>query len=488
MKFLRADVLALGLILLLGVAVRLRFLDRPMQYDEAYTYNEYASRPLADGLSRYTFPNNHLLNTLLVHVSLALLDDSPRSIRLPAFLAGVLLIPASYRMVAGLAGRPAGLVAAALVAGSEPLVNYSTNARGYSFVCLATVALVILARRIRATGGRVGDWVGLIVAAALGFYAIPTMLYPFGAVWLWLAAALRWPGARRPGAVRLDRLTIATLSTVGLTAALYTPVFLGTGLKSVVANPFVVPQPIGRVVAALPGSLVEAFRQWNFDVPLAFGGAALVAWLGALAAARGGPGPDRVRPISALFALMLGWSVAVALGQRVVPYPRIWLFALPIYAGCVAAGLMAWIERFGGADGKLARSVPGLAGGMCLLLCWAVARGDATLQETRELSLDQAAAVARALGAQTQPTDAVIATTPCDATLTYELIRQHLPTNLLADYRVARARRLFVVVGHAAGQSLPEILAATRTPRAAYADPALVLDLGGALVYRLDRR
>src|SRR5437588_766517 len=40
---LRHPACALAVILALGIAARLWFLHRPMQYDEAYTYNEYAS-------------------------------------------------------------------------------------------------------------------------------------------------------------------------------------------------------------------------------------------------------------------------------------------------------------------------------------------------------------------------------------------------------------------------------------------------------------
>src|SRR5437016_4651682 len=153
----RLETAALMAIVVAGIAVRLGFLSRPMQLDEAYTYNEYASKPLLDGLSWYTLPNNHLLNTFLVHVSTATFGNERWAVRLPTFAAGVLLIPATFAMVARLCGRPPALLAAALVAASEPLIDYSINARGYTLVALLTVLLVVLASRISEGGGQVWD-------------------------------------------------------------------------------------------------------------------------------------------------------------------------------------------------------------------------------------------------------------------------------------------------------------------------------------------
>ena len=63
-----------------------------MRYDEALTFNEFASRPLYYGLSYYPDPNNHLLNTLLMHLAFLGLGNQPWVLRLPALAAGVLLV------------------------------------------------------------------------------------------------------------------------------------------------------------------------------------------------------------------------------------------------------------------------------------------------------------------------------------------------------------------------------------------------------------
>lgn len=53
----------------IGICLRVWHLGRAVRYDEAWTYVEFASRPLVIGLSNYTAPNNHLLNTLFIHFS-----------------------------------------------------------------------------------------------------------------------------------------------------------------------------------------------------------------------------------------------------------------------------------------------------------------------------------------------------------------------------------------------------------------------------------
>jgi hypothetical protein len=131
-----------ALITLAGAALRARYLSQPMRYDEAFTYLAYASQPLAKGLARYDYPNNHLLHTLLVHVTTTVFGNHPWSLRLPAYTAGVALVPAWWWAVRGLYPGAAGLLTAGLVAGSSPLVEFSTNARGYMLVALDCALLV----------------------------------------------------------------------------------------------------------------------------------------------------------------------------------------------------------------------------------------------------------------------------------------------------------------------------------------------------------
>lgn len=68
-----------------------------MRSDEAFTFTTYVAKPLLIGLSDYlTCCGNHILHSLLVRFSYSLFGNQPWVIRLPALLAGVLLVPASY--------------------------------------------------------------------------------------------------------------------------------------------------------------------------------------------------------------------------------------------------------------------------------------------------------------------------------------------------------------------------------------------------------
>src|SRR3954471_17324529 len=99
------DLIALAAVSFPGAAVRMAYVrSESMRGDEAFTYNEYASKSLAD-VFNYTFPNNHLLNTLLSSLATARLGRAPWVVRLPALVAGVLLIPATYLLVRRLADR-----------------------------------------------------------------------------------------------------------------------------------------------------------------------------------------------------------------------------------------------------------------------------------------------------------------------------------------------------------------------------------------------
>ena len=127
-----AEWIGVTLITAVGIAVRWASLFQPIRYDEAATWIDYASRPLAQSLSDYRFPNNHLLHTLLVHMSAALFGSAPWALRLPAFVAGILVVPLTWAAGRALYSPSAGLLSAALAATSASLTLYSTNARGCS--------------------------------------------------------------------------------------------------------------------------------------------------------------------------------------------------------------------------------------------------------------------------------------------------------------------------------------------------------------------
>ena len=82
--------------MLTGAALRIPLLDQPMRCDELYTAWALVARGLPTVLFDYSSPNNHVLHTLLVYISTQAWGSAAQVIRLPAFLAGILCIPAAY--------------------------------------------------------------------------------------------------------------------------------------------------------------------------------------------------------------------------------------------------------------------------------------------------------------------------------------------------------------------------------------------------------
>ena len=116
-----------------------------MRVDEAAAWLFYSSKSALYALVSYTLPNNHVFHSMLVSVSTFIFGNHPWAIRLPAFVAGVAMIPMSYVAAKRFYGEGAGLITAAFVASSSVLVEFSTNARGYTLVAAIFLALILLA-------------------------------------------------------------------------------------------------------------------------------------------------------------------------------------------------------------------------------------------------------------------------------------------------------------------------------------------------------
>ncbi len=137
--------ITLLIITMFGFAIRLWIINRPVQHDEAYSFIAFASRPLKYLLMDYHLPNNHIFQNLLVYLSYHMFGNQPWIMRLPVLLFGVVIIPITYFTSKALYNRHSGLIAAGFVASASPLIDYSTNGRGYILICTFTLGIIGLA-------------------------------------------------------------------------------------------------------------------------------------------------------------------------------------------------------------------------------------------------------------------------------------------------------------------------------------------------------
>jgi hypothetical protein len=406
----RSTFLLVAVPTLLAVVVRLPFLNQPMRYDEALTFNEFASRPLYYGLSFYPDPNNHLLNTLLMHLAFLGLGNQPWVLRLPALAAGVLLVPATFWLARQLYDTRVAVLAASLVAVGSYLVEYSTNARGYTLQALCFVVmlgLVLVAVRRQSLSA-------LLLAAvvgALGAYDLPTMLYGVAiAAVCFCLWSLAYAGQR---VVRTSHVLAAGLLLGLLVVLLYVPVLVISGADKLISNRFVVPLGWSELGSELARSLGQTWSFWNRDVPWPLAAVLVVGFAIATALEL----RKRQVPLGLLAPLI---CLLFVVAQRVAPFERVWLFLLPLYLLIAAAGLARFV------DGRL------LAAVFALLLGFFTLTSGSIVSSSETGAFPEAEAVTSALAPRLAPDDAVMTELPASLPeLQYYFPRYGLPTSVL---------------------------------------------------------
>lgn len=138
MKYSLKRLLPIVLFLIIIWGLFVSHLLRTIQYDEAFTYINYAHSPIT-ALFVYTAPNNHLLHSLLVWLSTTFIGDSLIAIRLPALLSGLLTVALLYRIGKQLFNMQSGLLASSFLIVMPIFGEYFVNARGYTLTTLLSV-------------------------------------------------------------------------------------------------------------------------------------------------------------------------------------------------------------------------------------------------------------------------------------------------------------------------------------------------------------
>lgn len=325
-------------ITLFSALARLVFISRAMGHDECYTYLTFAELPLKYALSDYSVPNNHIFHTVLVHLSTGLLGNYPWSVRLPAFLAGVLAAPCTYILARKHYDSTSALLAASLVAAYPLLIQYSTSARGYTLLALFTL-LIFICGTMAKSHKNLAAWFLLIVFSALGMFTIPIMLYPLGALFTWLFLSTLIGDFSKEYTFKnmILYILIAGIGTIFLTLLLYTPAFRYSGVDAIIGNGYVSAQ--GQYLELLASRWIDLKNDWMFDLP-AFCG--ILLWIGFGASLVLHRSITRQRfPISIAALLFIAVELFI---QRPNPWSRLWQAFLPLFLIWVAAGWMGLLR------------------------------------------------------------------------------------------------------------------------------------------------
>jgi len=139
------------IIFIVGVAAILRFyrLDTDLWLDEVVTVN-FSKHTLGELLSLYEGTNHHLLNTLLVKLSMIIFGDSEWAIRLPTAILGILTVPALFFLVRRAMGFWHAIAVAAILTVSYQHIYFSQNARGYiSHIFFSLISTLYLLKSLK---------------------------------------------------------------------------------------------------------------------------------------------------------------------------------------------------------------------------------------------------------------------------------------------------------------------------------------------------
>lgn len=474
-----------ALLLTLAVAVifRLVRIYDGMNHDESYTFVVFSSNSLFNTLSNYHLPNNHVLNSLLIYFSTHLFGIQPWAVRLPALLAGLLLIPATYALARTVYDKYTALISALLMAILPGAILYATTARGYSLVALFTVLTLWLANFLRSSKNLFA-WSLLVLFSALGFYSVPVFLFPFGMVFVWLffENLVADPGEYVSRINFLKYWLLAGFGTAVLVLILYTPIFIYTGADKVFANPWVTPEAWLGFIPSIPGHLLYVWQEWTSGFsPVWAYGLTLGFLLGLVFHWR------LTRQRFPLQIAAFTWIATLMLVQRPIGVTKIWVFLQAPFLIWCAAGWMGLLKDLHLGFARHV-SVAAIVTGVAVLIAAASAIRSVPGIPPRWAVKGPVENTVLFLKDQLEPRDLIIVDAPYDASIWY-YSRLYGLTDSRFDRRLP-FDHLFVIVSHTDSQTVSSVLQ-DRGQAAASVDPGaarLIMNFQNLDTYLLPHR
>jgi hypothetical protein len=291
----------------------------PVCYDEGLTYLYFTSKGILSSLSFYPEPNNHILHSLLTNLTIHLpFGDTEFRLRLPSLLVSIVTWMLSYALLLKYYNRQVAMFVTAIGSMIFLVFYYSYQSRGYALVTLLFIAALYNALGIIRNKDSRENWTWFGVSCILGFYTMPSFLYPF--LTLNLVIFLY----NRP---HIRRQFITNAAVAAVTVLLYLPIVIVNGLDALTNNPWVRPIDRKLVFHMLPGFLETSLNEltqlpWWLVLLLLLPSFIYAAF-------------NRQKFILSLFFIFMLAPAILLSVQSVIPFPRTFIyygFMLPFLA------------------------------------------------------------------------------------------------------------------------------------------------------------
>ena len=397
-------------ITIIGFGLRFAYLDRSMRFDEAQTVFVYVTKSIPSIFADYSAPNNHIFHNVLVHLVFHYLGESQMFVRLPSFIASLLIIPMTFVVGTRFYNKPTGLISASLVAVAPILIDFSVNARGYTIIALITLMLFYLGHSLQHKDNTQG-WLLISVLSALGFLTIPVMLYPMGIFALWLLMSILRHNSGIKRTELLKNYVVSMVLGAVLTLVLYTPAIYLSGLDRLVNNVNIQSMSVNEYYRHFPNVLGRMWLHISWKVP-----------------------PILLIPLIASFIIstlfhkkvsnntllllpfILVWILPLLLIQRVDPFPRVWHFLVPLLTIISASGIYYLVQKLNVAQLHI------IVGTMVLIMIGMstyIIRSDIIITSTFTLRVPDAEQAAFTLNDIMTPNDQILMRIPSNYTVFY---------------------------------------------------------------------
>jgi uncharacterized membrane protein len=330
-----------------ALVMRLKSLNLPLGHDEAYMYNAFASRSFWHIVSNYHLPNNHVLLSIIMKIVTVLFGNHVWTLRLTTIIAGTLMVPASYYFGKRFYSVETGLLSSILVAVFPILVQYSVLARGYAIVALITLLIFPLADYVRVNKNRF-VWLLIVVLSALGFFTIPLMLFPWGALYIWLIVSYIFKDTHSYK-TKFDFLKYWVSSgivTAVITILLYTPLIIYS-YDRFFGNGVIAPLQWNIFMVTLWTRLRNTWIEWIDFIPVWISFLGVLGFLISLVFHKKFS-RQKFPPQLAFFI----WIVTMLIVRRPDMLPRFWLFLTAPILVWSAAGIVEPLKRIAVNIGK----------------------------------------------------------------------------------------------------------------------------------------